>query len=178
MKKVMLTLIISTLILVACQAPTETPPPEESETFELYLVASSQIAPADLYRYELDELRLAEAPLLVTEDFESYDWEQHSFFLTEAAYARLIAAFSGGLPMSGLPFVIVSNGERIYAGAFWTPASSLSFDGVVILQPLDPAGSIMFIRLGYPTPDAFTGEDPRSDPRLKEALEEAGVLVD
>ena len=184
MKKFLLALILFIFVLGACQAPNQsptqtfspTPEEEESEAFELYLVINNQLKPADLDRYELDELRLADVPLLVTEDFEYYNWEEHTFFLTEEAYARLIVAFSGGIPMSGVPFLIISNGERIYAGAFWSPASSLSFDGVVILQPLDPAGSMMFIRLGYPTPDAFTGEDPRDDPRLKQAFENAGVL--
>jgi hypothetical protein len=27
------------------------------------------------------------------------------------------------------------------------------------------------ITLGYPTPDVFTGEDPRSDPRILEAVD-------
>jgi len=80
--------------------------------------------------------------------------------------------------MSGVPFVIVSHGQRIYAGAFWSPASSLSFDGVVILQPADPTAGTLFIVLGYPGGDFFTGEDPRDDPRLREALDIAGVLTE
>ena len=32
------------------------------------------------------------------------------------------------------------------------------------------------ITLGYPSIDVFTGMDPRDDPRLMNALDEAGVL--
>ena len=88
--------------------------------------------------------------------------------------ARVRALFEPPVPTGGVPFVMTANGERIYAGAFWTMLSSLSYDGVVILDPL-PLSSVMpgdlRITLGYPAPELFTGEDPRSDPRILEALE-------
>ncbi len=83
--------------------------------------------------------------------------------LTEEAYLKVVVSFSQGLPLDGLPFVIVSNNQRIYAGAFMSLASSLIFDGVVIQQPFDPAIQPLFITLGYPTAEFFTGEDPRVD---------------
>ena len=96
--------------------------------------------------------------------------------LKEDAYLRLLALFMGGMPSSGVPFVMKAYEQPIYAGAFWTPLSSLSFDGVVILQPLDPAGQTLYIELGYPGPDFFTSEDPRGNPRLLQALEDAGLI--
>jgi len=80
--------------------------------------------------------------------------------------------------MSGVPFVIMAHEERIYAGAFWSPASSLSFDGVIIMQPFDPSGQPLLISLGYPSNDFFTGEDPRDDPRLRSALEGSDLLLE
>lgn len=177
-RKLLLFLTLSLFVLSACE-PQTTPAPTEmaGEAFELYLVAEAQMAGADLQNYELGELPLAEDPLLTTEDIAQYNWENHTIDLTTPAYNLLLAVFSRGMPMSGVPFVIVSHGQRIYAGAFWTPASSLSFDGVVILQPVDPAAGTLFINLGYPGRSAFTGEDPRDDPRLREALDNAGVLI-
>lgn len=198
-KKIWITLIILIVVLSACQTPAEEDQiikqepsieeqaadqepsveeqiPLEGEAFELYLVADPQITGGDLKNYELVDLPLAEIPIIKTEDLVNYDWEFHTFDLTEAAYQKLLIIFAQGLPTSGLPFVIVSHEQRIYAGAFWTPLSSMSFDGVTILQPMDPAGQTMFITLGYPGEDAFTGEDPRGDPRLEQALEAAGVL--
>lgn len=178
-RKLSLLFALSLFVLSACQPQTTPEPTEmEGEAFELYLVAEAQMAGADLQNYELEELPLAEEPILTTEDIAQYDWESHTLDLTTPAYNQLLAIFSRGMPMSGVPFVIVSHGQRIYAGAFWSPASSLSFDGVVILQPADPTAGTLFINLGYPGQDFFTGEDPRDDPRLREALDNAGVLAE
>jgi hypothetical protein len=94
--------------------------------------------------------------------------------LTDAAYRRIQALFVTPVKVSGLPFVVCVGAERIYTGAFWTPLSSLSYDGVVILQPLSTDTKHIQIELGYPAPEAFTGNDPRADPRITHALEVAG----
>ena len=78
--------------------------------------------------------------------------------------------------VDGIPFVVCVGEQPIYAGAFWTPLSSLSFDGVVIMQPFDTDGTTIRIVLGYPGQDAFTGSDPRADDRVMKALEAAGKL--
>jgi len=178
-KKLFFGLVLIIFILSACaptQDETEEPTQEPSGAFELFLVASPQMSGADLDNYDLDELPLAEEPILSTEDIVNYLWDEHMINVSEEAYKKLLAIFSQGIPMSGVPFVIVSNDVRIYAGAFWSPASSLPFDGVMIRQPFDPAGAPLIISLGYPTSEFFTGEDPRSDQRLKQALQEAGLI--
>ena len=175
----LLTLTLMTLVLAACTQPSpDAAPPvsDEEEAFELYLVADSQMGGADLKRYELGDLPLAEEPIITTGDIDSYLWDIHAINLNEEAYKKIFAIFSQGMPMSGVPFVIRAKGERIYAGAFWSMASSLPFDGVTILQPFDPAGSPLIISLGYPTQEFYTGQDPRSDERLRSALEEADLL--
>jgi hypothetical protein len=176
MKKLGFVLLALTLLLTACAEKAETPAAGNGEAFELYLVADPQMAGPDLVNYDLDELPLAEDPILVTDDLASYDWDFHAINLTDEAYQKMLSIFSGGMPMSGVPFVILSHGERIYAGSFWSPLSSLSFDGVVILQPLDPAAGTLYLTLGYPGAEVYTGQDPRSDPRLESALEEAGII--
>jgi hypothetical protein len=187
-KKITLLLIGLTMILSACQTQTVEPTPTEDEApatetpsvdpeaFELYLVADPQIAGPDLPFYDLEDLPLAEEPLISADDLIRYTWDFHSFEVKEEIYTQIMALFSNNVPMSGLPFVILSNGERIYTGALWSPASSLHFGGVTIIYPFDPTGGPIFITLGYPDESYFFGEDPRSDPRLREALEEAGVL--
>ncbi len=178
-KKLSFLLIVIVLFLSSCQTETtQTPEPQTSRgnAFELFLVSDSQISGADIQNYELSELPLASEPLISVKDIDSYHWDTHRIDLTDEAYQKVLSLFSGSIRTSGVPFVIISEGERIYAGAFWSLASSLSFDGVVILQPVDPAGMSLFINLGYPGPDFFTGEDPRSNPQLRQALEDAGVL--
>jgi hypothetical protein len=181
MKKFTIILAALGLILAACtpkptETPTPTAQPTNGEAFELYLVADEQMSGADVYNQDINELPLADAPLITTADIASYDQSFHAINLTDEAYQRMLAVFAGGMPMSGVPFVIVSNGERIYAGAFWSMASSLSFDGIAIIEPLDPVNSPLYITLGYPGPDFYTGQDPRDNASLMQALDEAGVL--
>lgn len=178
-KKLFLVLFLIILIVSACQnIQTEVAPTLEGEPFELYLVSDKLMTAAELKDYELDELPLTAEPFIRTENIHNFLWEEQMFNLKEQAYKSLLYLMTDNIPLSGLPFVVVSYGERIYAGAFWSPFSSASFDGVTILQPMDPAGMPLFITLGYPTGDFFTGEDPRYDPRLKEALENADLLWD
>ena len=70
-----------------------------------------------------------------------------------------------------MPFVVAVDAEPIYSGAFYTPASSISYDGVVIMQPFAAATPTIQIGLGYPGVEAFTGTDPRSDPRIVTRLQ-------
>lgn len=165
------------LILAACQpASSDENVMRGGEPFELYLVADESLRGPDLAAHDLEDLPLAAEPILRTGDLATYNWEQHTFDLTDEGYQRLQAIFSLGIPMDGLPFVVMAYGERIYAGAFWTPLSSQEFDGVVILLPFDPAAGTFFIFTGYPRTDQFTGEDPRGDERLMHALADAGLV--
>jgi hypothetical protein len=179
-KKIYLALILILFILSACQTPVEeieeVEAPLEGEPFAIYLLGDPQITGPDINNYDLDKLPLAAVPLITTENLISYDWDNHGMNLSPFAYQQLLAIFSGGMPSSGVPFVIMAYEQPIYAGAFWTLLSSLSFDGVTVLEPLDPAGQTLYITLGYPGEDYFTGQDPRNNPRLQQALEDAGKL--
>ncbi len=178
-KKLYLILTLLVLTVSACQKiQLEEMPELEGEPFELYLVANPDMTGVDLINYELEDLPLAMNPLIKTENIDNFLWEGQAINLTEEAYKNLLTIFSNNIPLTGLPFVVLSYGERLYAGAFWTPISSVSFDGVVIVQPVDPAGMPLLISLGYPSEDFFKGEDPRFNPRLLQALENADLLWD
>lgn len=174
-KKISLMFILILLALSACQTTAEEAQ-LEGDPFAIYLVGDPQITGPSAQTYDIDKLPLSEVPLITTADLVSYDWERHGINLTEDAYLKLVVLLMGGMPSSGVPFVIVSYGQPLYAGAFWSFYSSLSFDGVVILQPLDPAGQTLYISLGYPGEKNFTGTDPRGDSRLQQALENAGLI--
>jgi hypothetical protein len=164
-KKISLMLILVLFALSACQTPVEeVEAPLEGEPFALYLLGDPQITGPDIKNYDLDQLPLAALPLFTTENLVSYDWDYHGINLTQSAYLQLLAIFSGGIPASGLPFVILAYEQPIYAGAFWTPFSSLSFDGVTILQPSDPAGQPLYITLGYPGENFSPAKTPGATP--------------
>lgn len=117
--------------------------------------------------------RDAQTPVISLDDIVSYAWDTHEIRLTDAAFARVMAL---QVPMSGLPFVARVDGERVYAGAFWTPLSSMSHDGVTILLLPGSQGPVIRIELGYPGANFFHGNDPRANPQVRKALERAGKL--
>lgn len=144
------------------------------DTFAIYLVDEETPA-AELAETALENLKLEDTPILSAADVVAYTRESHQVELTPAAYERLVAFFDT-LPVIGRPFVVCVGAQRIYAGAFWTPLSSLSFDGIVI-EFLPNNTHTIRIQLGYPeSPDLFRGFDLRSDPRILRSLEEAGKL--
>ena len=55
-------------------------------------------------------------------------------------------------------------------------ASSLIYDGVIILQPFTEQDRKIRLDLGYPSGAVFEGHDPREDARIKDALEVSGKL--
>ena len=149
--------------------------PRQIGGFAIYLLAKD-VPSADLYTTDLEQLSLEGQPILSDHDLISYDGATHVMQLTAAAYRRIQQLFSMPVDVSGIPFVVSVGEEPIYAGVFWTPLSSLSFDGVVIMQPFGEDDHRLRIELGYPGPDFYGGKDPRADPRIMESLESSGKL--
>jgi hypothetical protein len=160
--------IIYVLAISGCQ-------PGKNDGFAIYLLARD-VPAAALSQTDIDRLVLESKPVISADDIISYDRTGHVLDLTQAAYDRLGQLFSTSVRVSGLPFVVCVGKERIYTGAFWTPISSISYDGVVIMQPHDTQGTTVQIALGYPGPDFFKGLDLRADDRIMRALEHTGKL--
>ncbi len=148
---------------------------ESLDEFAIYLVDLDQgMSALDALQVNLSELALADTPILATDDMISYDWETHAITLTYAAYERLSQLQVPVAP--GVPFVVCVGNEPIYRGMFWGIYSSASFDGIAIVLP-PREGQPIRIQLGYPeSPELFTGEDLRADPRILQALTGTGKL--
>jgi hypothetical protein len=106
-----------------------------------------------------------------------YDRATHEMELTPEALARVQQLFSTPIRTNGIPFVACAGREPIYVGAFWTPLSSQSYYGVVILQPFAAEQTTSQLSLGYLGASSFTGQDLRSDARVMQALEAARKLT-
>lgn len=141
----------------------------------IYLV-NGDLTTADFQAADLNDLELAPQAVISTKDIISYQRSTHEIELQEEAYRRIQDLFELPVDVDGMPFVVSVNEERIYGGAFWTPASSLTFNGVIILQPFDSESTVIKLDLGYPGPGAAAGIDPRNDERIMEALDAAGKL--
>lgn len=151
--------------------PTATAGAELRGEFAIY-VAAEDFSPGLLSQIKLDDVELGAEPILASGDITRYSGDTHELDLTPSARERLYQLV---VSTGGRAFVVMVGDERVYTGAFWTPASSQSFDGVVIQVP--PVGDSIRIQLGYPESlDLFTGQDPRPDPMILGFFEQAGKL--
>lgn len=151
-------------VLTSCQ-------PVKDSNFAIYLLAQD-IPATKLSQIDISQLILQNKPIIANDDIVSYDRSSYTIELTQGAYTRIRQIFPMPVKVDGIPFVVCVGKERIYTGAFWTPVSSLTYNGVIIMQPFDTTKTTIQISLGYPVPDVFTGDDPRADPRIIKALEQ------
>jgi hypothetical protein len=143
-----------------------------SEGFAIYLTADD-VPPAEMIN--LSRFDLADKPVIATADIVSYQAATHEILLTSEAFERISSL---EVPVRGKSFVVCVNREPIYWGAFWTPVSSMSFDGVTIWKPF---GTQQFnsikLELGYPSQTFYSGTDPRSNAEIMQSLGDSGKLI-
>jgi hypothetical protein len=122
----------------------------------------------------LSRIAIAETPIIASSDIVVYDWATHEIELIPEAFQRIEAL---QVPTTGISFIVCVDESPVYWGAFWTPVSSQAFQGVTIWVPSTlQKDNVIQLELGYPSPSFYKGEDPRSEKRIKDALEKAGKL--
>ena len=145
----------------------------KDEGFAIYLTRDD-IPPSQMEA--LSHVEISDAPIITGEDIISYNAQTHEITLTSQAFERIVGL---QVPVSGKSFLVCVNKNPIYWGSFWTPISSLSFNGVPIWLPLGAQGTaIITIELGYPSSSFYDGQDPRNNPDVMASLEKDGKLVD
>lgn len=164
MRKIYLLIAAVTITLSGCAVRT-------GEGFAIYLTRED-ISPAQMEA--LSHVGIAERPLISLADIVAYDAQTHEITLTETAFRRI---FQLGVPVSGKSFMVCVDKNPVYWGAFWTPLSSISFDGITICKPLGEGDSpVITLELGYPSPSFYSGDDPRVNAEIIESLEKSGKL--
>lgn len=132
-----------------------------------------------IYMVDTGELVLSD------QHIEGYYWESHAIELNEEG----IEKWNSYITYDGIPkiqetlhqrdFVLKVKGEEIYRGKFYSMVSSMSYEGVVILDSLiklDEDINTIVIQHGYPSPSIDTGEDPRNNQKLYDYLESKNLL--
>jgi hypothetical protein len=132
--------------------------------FGIYLVKETNTKAA--IEKGLDNLVFESNPIISEKDIKLYNWSNHSIELSEGVLSRI-----PNVPVSGLPFIVVADGERIYLGAFWTSISSASTS----LPVIDILRKPFAINMGYPG-KLENASDPRNDQRVYKVLTETGKL--
>ncbi len=143
----------------------------KGEGFAIYLT-KEDIPPAQMEA--LSHVDLTDQPIISVKDLITYNAQTHEIRLTDEAFERI---YQLDVPVTGKSFIVCIDKAPIYWGAFWVPWSSMSFDGVTILiPPILEAEHVVRLEPGYPY-SFYTGEDPRGNPVVMEALEQAGKLI-
>lgn len=140
--------------------------------FGSYCAVASLAAPA---RPSVD-IRSSDGRVLVAaSQIRSYEWATHTLTLAPRGRKELANKLRTDRIVSGIPFSVAVDGKAVYTGTFTTCLSSFSFATPVIV--VDAVGEEwgvgadqLRVQLGYPSAMFFKGEDPRSNPRIREAL--------
>ncbi len=140
------------------------------EGFGIYL-PQGNVSPQNMPA--LTDIALPAQPFISSNDVVRYDATTHELTLTPTAFSRLVAL---QVPVYGKPFVVCVDRNPVYAGAFWSPVSSVSFSGITIAQPLNDQTNTVTIQLGYPAQSLFTGADPRNNTAIIDAFSQSGKL--
>ena len=144
----------------------------KGEGYAIYLT-QKDISPSQMDA--MSHVELSDQPIISVEDIITYNFQTHEMKLTSSAFDRI---YELDVPVTGKSFMVCIDKESIYWGAFWTPISSLPFDGVTILKPYNTQEQkIIVLELGYPSSSFFDGEDPRNNTKVLESLEKAGKLI-
>ncbi len=115
--------------------------------------------------------------VLSDQDIASYDWKKHEIKLNKSGIAKwnshIVYDNSSNPPHPVLQgslykkeFAVRIDEKELYRGKFWSFASSLSSDGIIILDVLfkrDERRNTLTLQHGYP--GSFSGSAFKSDPR-------------
>ncbi|HEX9897455.1 MAG TPA: hypothetical protein VGA85_07365 [Dehalococcoidales bacterium] len=144
----------------------------DHEGFAIYLT-KEDIPPGQMEA--LSHVAIAEQPIISIGDIITYNAQTHEIKLTASAFDRISSL---EVPVEGKSFMVCVDKKPIYCGAFWTPISSISFDGVTIWKPFNSQESkVIALELGYPSASFYGGEDPRNNAEVMESLKQADKLV-
>jgi hypothetical protein len=123
---------------------------------------------------DLNSVKLPTQPFIGLNDIVSYNPENYQLTLTPDAINRIDALQVG---VYGKSFVVCVDRIPVYWGAFWTPISSVPFDGFAIEQPLNNQTNTVTIQLGYPSQSLYTGSDPRNNTAIIDSFSQTGKLI-
>jgi hypothetical protein len=156
------------IFLLACESGVES---SRASAFAIYRLQDAKLTASQVWNQPLEDLVLADIPLLTLEDLKSYTWQTHEFTVTAAVDSQLAILRRTLGPTGGIAFVVTVEKERVYLGAFWYPHSSL----IPQVPYIDIVSDPHCIRRWEGLQSQI---DPRNDPRIYRALKNAGVLIE
>lgn len=152
-----------------------------SNGFNIYLLPDN-ISPNQLAALDIKKLKPTGEPIISARDFQSYLRDRHeiSFFYEGLERLRKLK-----ISPEGKSFIAFMGDEPIYTGAFWKFPASQNFNGLAIdLTNIADDSPTVKIAAKYPEvhPKIRLADerqdDARSDRRIMQSLEQAGVLFE
>lgn len=144
-------------------------------TVELFLLESYKTL--NNFSCQIDEKSVVtiSQPLVTYADFVSYDPNNYSFVISNAA-KESIRGFKPSV--SGIPFAIMANNVLIYTGYFWPGYSSSSCSWTVIDPTRLNLDNVLVVQLGYPgLLDGQVIPDKRNDVRILNVFARDNKLI-
>jgi hypothetical protein len=177
MRKTLFLILITVFFTIGSCASqnnvTTAPQKELVGSFGIYLV-KGDFGPylSKIPAIDNPNLILDDKPIISIDDIVYYKKNSHEIELTPSAFAR-IKQFGIRAPLIGPLFAVCLDRKPIYLGAFVSPLSSISFNGVTIdeVELFSPDKNIIHL-YGWEE----QGQDPRSNPLIFRSLEKAGKL--
>ncbi|MCD6049832.1 MAG: hypothetical protein K0Q55_1235 [Verrucomicrobia bacterium] len=137
------------------------------------LLATSVLAQAPKHTFAITT---GGTNVLTDADLIEYRFADHTLKISGEAMARLPWQ---KVPIAGVPFHLVVDGERVYSGRFISPLSSMTYKEPTILLTGETNGSTGTLIISGPVhhePRFQPGTDPRIDARITRALGALGKL--
>lgn len=125
-----LVLLLFSINILAQQPAAPAPQKSRTNHIEFFLLETA-LPPEQTISGKIDigSLKLKKEPILSDPDFVSWDLQKHAFVIKPEAAKRLVVQCFHRI----VPFVLVCDGQRVYAGLFNTSVSSASAAMPVIL---------------------------------------------
>jgi hypothetical protein len=136
----------------------------------MYLLSDPAMTAVEASAIPLDALPLATSPHRTLYSVLAYTWSSHTITVHPGTTGEDLMAGVPPVGVSGVPFVISVDGERVYLGAFMTQVSSIYFPGPTIFVE-ELTDETIRIQAGG------SGLDPRDDPRVMNVMAESGKLI-
>jgi hypothetical protein len=160
-------------------------PSSWSSRFRMWRLKDPSLRATDVASADINKLELASQPLLDLADVDFVEPEStqcalggkcswvglNTSFLSAATLLAGIKGTATSIDLGGVPFVVETDGERIYLGAFQTAISSVGAQGPdIMVEGISDEGFAISPPPGARSPDL------RNDPRIIKVLTEAGKI--
>lgn len=175
MKKTIILIVLVSFLFGYCSENNITENSEE-KGLNFYLLKDSTITASEIFNKNVNDLKLAEKPFLTYKDMGYYNWTEHTFTIDSNKSNVIGCICKNNITVSGIPFIVTVDQERIYMGAFWFMHSSLApfCPHIDAIFNYEKNPEVLTINKSWNGTEA----DLRNDQRIYNTLKKYGLLVE